>query len=650
MNNHPYWLPLYENGPAMMVNRIGKSYRIEVRPSRESNDVIWCDTQRIPFWASNKRRGEILKIFSKLFPTLTKEAFDKVCMDMASAESFGDLPSPPEPLPEEEQISDKQITDTIIASHQFYCDITDPNTTLYVWRGGEWCNSIAEGLVLNELSKIFDLEEDRSRMLLDKTVNFIKGKAMENVVLPKPPRLISFKNGVLNVETLAFSTQHDSGLFYINQIPHDYNPSVDCPNWKKWLGEVVREEDIAFLQEWMGYHFYDDLPEPAFLVLTGNGQNGKSVFMDMLIEILGHKNITNISLVKLTYDAYAPSELFHKLANISDEIKHGVISDAGVLKEAASGSYIHARQIYGKGFDFKPYAKITYACNEPPEIKDQSEAIKFRLKVVEFPYTFAKEPVGDQKPARERQEIMDELRIEIPGIVNWAIEGLRRLMKNKFKFSRSKSTEETWLFYQRRSNPVVCFIEECLEFTDDDADWMSREALLSNFRTWVENSKIKIKVSRNKFWRDMKEQGIEANRSREHDMKRVYLGMKCSSVPIQPTIVLSTENHNIREDDNIVEYMGKREAVKSGTLEQITSSKEEKPTQVDVGTVEQSIRTRLFEAFGTTPFKVSQLPEVFQGGDLKSAYLMLPEMEKRGEAIQFPSEGGLLIWQLVRKG
>jgi len=635
--DHPYWLPLYENGPALMVSRIGKSYRIEVRQSRESNDVIWCDTQRIPFWASDKRRGEILKIFTKLFPTMTKENFEKVCMDMASAESFGDLPAPIEP-PGEEQISDKQITDTIIASHQFYCDITDPNTMLYVWRGGEWCNGIAEGLVLNELSTIFDLKEDRSRMLFDKTVNFIKGRAMETQVLPKPPHLISFKNGVLNVETLAFSKQHDSGIFYINQIPHDYNPSVDCPNWKKWLGEVVREEDIAFLQEWMGYQFYDSFPEPAFLVLTGNGQNGKSVYMDMLIEMLGHKNITNISLVKLTYDAYAPSELFHKLANISDEIKHGVISDAGVLKEAASGSYIHARQIYGKGFDFKPYAKITYACNEPPEIKDQSEAIKFRLKVVEFPYTFAKEPVGDQKPARERQEIMDELRIEIPSIVNWAVEGLRRLMKNKFKFSRSKSTEDTWLFYQRRSNPVVCFIEECLEFTDDDDNWLSREGLLSSFKTWVENSKIKIKVSRNKFWRDMKEQGIEATRSRDHDMKRVYLGVKCSIVPIEIVVDNPPKLPHIDDTTDTSKIQGRREGVDVGTAEQATLDEEDKPIQVNVGTVEQTLIEKALQVLsnlrkeGTIVKLVRYLALCRDAGvDEKTAMTVLEELQQHGK-------------------
>jgi len=637
LNNHPYWLPLYENGPAMMVNRIGKSYRIEVRQSRESNDVIWCDTQRIPFWASDKRRGEILKIFSKLFPLMTKENFAKVCMDMASAESFGDIPTPTKP-PEEEQLSDKQITDTIIASQKFYCDITDPNTILYVWRGGEWCNGIAEGLVLNELTKIFDLEDDRSRMLFDKTVNFIKGRAMENVVLPKPSYLVSFKNGVLNVKTLAFERQHDCGIFYLNQIPHDYNPSTECPNWIRWLGEVIQKEDIPFLQEWTGYQLYDSYPEPAFLVLTGTGQNGKSVYMDMLIEILGHKNISNISLVKLTYDAYAPAELYHRLANISDEIKHGVIGDAGVLKEAASGSYIHARQIYGKGFDFKPYAKITYACNEPPEIKDQSEAIKFRLKVVEFPYTFTKEPIGDQKAARERQEIMDELRTEIPGIVNWAMDGLRRLMKNKFKFSRSKSTEETWLFYQRRSNPVVCFIEECLEMTDDDTDWVSREGLWAAFKAWIEASKIKIKVSRNKFWRDLKEQGIEATRSRDHDMKRVYLGMKCSSVPIQPTIVLSTENNNIREDVNIVKYMGKREASESGTVEQTISPKEVKPIQVDVGIVEQTPIEKALKILsdlrkeGTTVKLVRYLALAADAGVPEStARAVLDDLETRGK-------------------
>nr|MDO8117209.1 hypothetical protein [Candidatus Sigynarchaeota archaeon] len=94
-------------------------------------------------------------------------------------------------------------------------------------------------------------------------------------------------------------------------------------------------------------------------------------------------------------------------------------------------------------------------------------------------------------------------------------------------------TEETWLYYQRRSNPVEMFWDECIETTDDDLDWLSKEEVFKAYKTWEEDTKIKVKLNRDRFFRALKRLDIEAVRSREHDMKRVYLGVKikCSTVP-----------------------------------------------------------------------------------------------------------------------
>jgi putative DNA primase/helicase len=448
------------------------------------------------------------------------------------------------------KITDKQVTDRIMSKYQFYCDKDDVNTTLYIWGGAGWRDGVAEGAILNELSEIFKDAEQRYGMSLDRTVNFIKGQAMNVQLNQKPPCIIPFINGLYDVIADKL-IPHDASFFYVNVIPHEFDPSATCPNWKKWLSEVVREEDLPFIQEWVGYQFYSDYPEPGFLINIGRGQNGKTILMDLLQKVIGEKNVSNVSLSDVVNGPYAMSELHQKLANISDEISNRAVRDAGPLKMLSAGSYVEARQIYGRHFNFRNYAKPTYACNEPPEFRDESDAVKYRLKAVEFPYIFRKKPREGEKQARDKKEIETELEVEIPGIINWALEGLRRLIASNFTFTESRSTEETWAFYKRKSGPVACFIEEELDFTEDSNDVLSRDQMYQAFSVWLENSKIDLNVSRDKFFKGMKACGVEATQSRTYDMQRVYIGVKCNNVT--PSTSSFRLNRDIDTQQKIVE-------------------------------------------------------------------------------------------------
>lgn len=212
-----------------------------------------------------------------------------------------------------------------------------------------------------------------------------------------------------------------------------------------------------------------------------------------MTHLLGHKNVTNINLVDLSKDAFKPAELSHKLANISDEIGNEVIDHSGRLKEASSGSPMTVSNKFGQPFDMKSYAKITYSCNEPPEIKDTSDALKIRLKFVEFPYTFTDAPDSscNQKKKKSHDKLMAELLSETPGIINWAIEGLVRLHRNEFKFSYGMSNEETWTRYQRLSNPIAAFVHEWLELTGDDGLLGKPQAYIT-FTQWAKIFFIKL--------------------------------------------------------------------------------------------------------------------------------------------------------------
>lgn len=446
------------------------------------------------------------------------------------------------------KITDKLITDKLMEQHEFFCDGLNPNYPLYIWEDGVWNNGVSEGVILKDVTNILKEEEARTLMRLQRTTDFIKGESMRTMT-EKPPTLISFKNGLLNVETMELG-EHDSQYFIVNQIPHEYDPKAECPAWLEWLNEVIRPEDIDFIQEWMGYTLYNTVPEAAFVILTGSGQNGKTVFMDFFTSIIGEINSSAETFQSLTYGPYAMASVYHMLANISDEIGSYVIKNSSRIKELSAGSRVRAREIYGKKFFFYPYAKATFACNTPPEIKDMSDAIKMRLKAVEFPYTFSKHPVGDQKPAQEKKVILKALENETPGVINWILIGLKRLMDNGFAFTTSRSTEETWQFYRRKSLPVLSFMEEILTVTDDDDDVIGSEEMYTIFSSWLDEKGINVSISRQKMIQDLRAEGIIVRQLRGNDRKRMYYGVTLEQGKNGKAVCLSKDSNVVSNREN----------------------------------------------------------------------------------------------------
>jgi P4 family phage/plasmid primase-like protien len=425
-----------------------------------------------------------------------------------------------------EKITDKLITDTITEKYEFYCDKSNPNAPLYLWNDGAWNNGVSENIILHAMTEIVKEEENRTLMRTARNIDFIKGISMGRVVIDKPPELINFKNGMLNIDTDEL-LPHDPKYFSVNQIPHEYNPDAKVDYWLEWLGEVLYSEDIAFMQEWMGYNLYEAVPEAAFTVFTGTGQNGKTCFMDLFTMLLGEENVSAESFQSLSYGPYSVIQTYHKLANISDEVGTYVIKDCSKVKSISGGSRMTERAIYGKQFPFYPYSKLSFACNTPPEIRDMSDAVKMRLKFIEFPYIFKKDPNLNegQKQATDRKEIMMKLHDEKDGIIAWMVEGLKGLKKKNFSFTTTRSTEETWQFYNRKSKPVLMFVNEGLSITDSDSDKMTIDGMYNAFLSWLTENGIKADISRQKLIKDLKDEGITTTQRREDNKVRMYYGV-----------------------------------------------------------------------------------------------------------------------------
>lgn len=290
----------------------------------------------------------------------------------------------------------------------------------------------------------------------NEVINYILSSTLKRVE-ETPPHLIAMRNGVLDLETKElkpFNPEH----FILNSLPVFYDPQADCKVFKKFVSEIVSQEDIPVLQEVSGYCLWRGYPFHKATMLVGEGANGKSTFLETLRRVLGEENVSTVPLHDLETNSFARSSLYGKLANIYPDLSDRALRSTGYFKMLSGGDTVSAEFKFRDRFEFKNYAKLIFSCNKVPESPDDTTAFFRRWVIINFPRQFLE---GDPKtdPNLLAKLTTEE---EISGIFNWLLEGLERLLKNG-KFSTGKSVEETREQYIRASDPVKAFAMDCIE-------------------------------------------------------------------------------------------------------------------------------------------------------------------------------------------
>ena len=248
--------------------------------------------------------------------------------------------------------------------------------------------------------------------------------------------------------------EFDASDFLTYQLPFDYDPSAEAPMFHKYLERVLPDESCRkVLAEYIGYLFVGNqtLKAEKALLLYGSGANGKSVFFEIIMAMLGPENVCNYSLEQLTNDdKYQRAMIGDKLLNYASEISTRI--NVEVFKQLVSGEPLSARLPYGRPFILTDYAKLIFNCNELPRDIEQTHAFFRRLLIVPFKVTI---PAEEQ----DRQLATKIARNELSGVFNWVLSGLDRLLTNK-GFTPCEAVEQELAEYRKQTDSVRLFIDE----------------------------------------------------------------------------------------------------------------------------------------------------------------------------------------------
>lgn len=315
--------------------------------------------------------------------------------------------------------------------------------------------------------------------------------------------LLNFRNGMLNLGTLEL-VAHSPDFYSTIQLDYAYDPAAECPKWNDFLYDVTDGDPDRWclLQQMFGVCLLADnrIHERGF-ILMGGGANGKSVLLDILTHMLGPANVSSVNLSNLN-DSFQRIRLMDKLANISAETHSQVKGVEETLKQIISGDTISGSYKYRDEVEFKPYCTCIFATNSLQEAEDTSYGFQRKICFVKFPVQFVKHPSPSKPQQRQRDNrIRDQLLPELPGIVNWALEGLKTL-EAAGDFVETEDHRSAMKDFMLLSNPLVAFLED--EYFAP-GERHARKEVYSRYKTWCREGNTHPLSSR-KFWQRMRDQ------------------------------------------------------------------------------------------------------------------------------------------------
>ena len=235
--------------------------------------------------------------------------------------------------------------------------------------------------------------------------------------------LISCDNGLVHWPSRTLS-EHRPGYYIHHSVPFAFDPNSPAPaKWLAFLDELWDgdTESIAVLQEMFGYLVSGDTSQQKMFLLVGPKRGGKGTIARVLTRMLGRQNVAGPTLASLGSN-FGLQDLIGKPVAIISDARIGQKSDASLIAErllSVSGEDLQNvdRKYLPPWSGYLP-TRFVVLTNELPRFTDSSGALASRFIVLMLHKSF----LGRENPA-----LTQELCEELPGIFNWALDGLQRL-------------------------------------------------------------------------------------------------------------------------------------------------------------------------------------------------------------------------------
>lgn len=292
---------------------------------------------------------------------------------------------------------------------------------------------------------------------------------------------INCDNGTLvfgtdSVELCPFAAEDH--FFY--KLNYRYIPGATASEFQRVLDDALPYDGQMILQEYVASIFLPRFNHQKALLLYGRGGEGKSVIINIISSALGKENVVERSIESLcAEESRTVADLEGKLLNICYEM--GSKFSIQNFKRLVSKEPMTAKRLYLDPYTIYDYASLLFACNELPRNIEYTNAYFRRLIILPFLNS-----IPEEKQDRALGDRIIEN--EISGVLNWIVEGVKRLM-SQGHFSNCDIAGRALADYKIDSDSVASFIDDNnYEKSIDNKDAISLQELFKEYKYYCSDS------------------------------------------------------------------------------------------------------------------------------------------------------------------
>ena len=332
---------------------------------------------------------------------------------------------------------------------------------------------------------------------------------------------VTFTNGTLEYNDQACLWEmHPHNREHFNTIGLNiiYDPSATAPKFEQFMAQIFAGDADATdkkqaILEMMGYSLMTHTRHERFVMLHGNGSNGKSVLLKIIEGLCGRQYVTAIQPNQMDKTSQR-AQLENKLVNIVTEISAGMKLDDGAIKAIASGEPVTVSHKWEHEFLLYSFATCWFATNTLPHVKDLSDGTERRTLIIQLNNKFE----GKDKNPRLAEQILAD---EKAGIIKLALDAYGKVTKLS-NFTNPESAQKAADKWFDEANQVALFLQSEDVELDETAKTHFKE-LYQAFRRWADSVGINRILTEKTFSERLEGKGFIKVRA---NIGMVYIGLK----------------------------------------------------------------------------------------------------------------------------
>ena len=300
---------------------------------------------------------------------------------------------------------------------------------------------------------------------------------LDDRTTPDASQLVACSNGLLD---LTSRTLHPTtpAFFSLNAVPFAFDPKAPEPMaWHRFLADLWPDDPLAIqtLQEMFGYLLTGDTSQQKIFLIVGPKRSGKGTIARLITSLLGQANVAGPTLSGLS-QPFGLESLIGKLAAIISDARLGARTDQHATAErllSISGEDSLSVPVkHRQDWTGRLNTRFVILTNELPRIADSSGALASRFVILSMSNSF----IGREDPG-----LTSRLLDDLPGILNWAIDGYDRL-KARGYFVPPPSSADAAQELADLSSPIAAFVRDCCDISA--AADVECSVLFAAWRAW----------------------------------------------------------------------------------------------------------------------------------------------------------------------